>query len=228
MANYVIKKSDTVELYTAMVMSLFDELVLENGDKEVTIPLYFAQGDRKYMAKHSHASKPYPLYGKLLPALSIAFIGTGYEDAFVNNPYLKHKGAGGKVSYQPTRTIMNYELTIVGKTMDEVTNLVSFIMQAFQLKEYYVNMKLPFFDKPTSTPIVIDDANFEVDMNDDVSDDIRKVYATIPLTVKNAMLINTVTATDTVIKRVDLRVWYNKLHTELLEEYRPLVEVKED
>ena len=224
MAKIIIPRSDNIKLYTTMLMSLLDELVLPlSNDKEYMIPLYFANGDRKYMRLQSKSKKPHPDYGTSFPMMSLSFLGTNKNVDYVNNPYLKAKGVKG-VSYLPTRMDISYNLEIKAKTLDDATAISEFLHGVFQLNEYYVNMKLPFAVKPVSTPIVIDSIDIETEMNEDIADDLRLISINIPITVKNGLMINNVEAVDAIIKRIDLNIWYKKIHTQLIKEYKPLIE----
>ena len=221
---YKIPKNDNIRFYSSAILSLFDEWYVNDT---YLIPLFYDDGDRRYMNKKH--TKVEPLYKDSLPAMSLKFNGIERDTEHVNNKYLKYRGVGYSI-FAPTRYSMNYELTIKTKTNNELYSIIESINDIFEYGSYFKDVKLPFLGTEITTLHIQSNTQITSDMKEYELESDREPSAIVSLTVYNCLFVNEIELDGTqTISRINLNLFVGDskedlVDANLIQSYIPMVE----
>lgn len=228
----IINYYESTKSYTALLLSVFDNIQIDRNDGPYTVPIKFAKKSRlikklEYEARDSAGERS--TYSHLVPIMSLDVTGLERNAIRQTNHLLKTgrvhvQDDQGNYDYtiltwNDTPTDFLYELTVYSKTITELSNLIEYIISKFKYSLYYVDYNSPIYVKPISTPIELETTNIDIENNEDMYEEDRLVSASLSLRVKGIVHNNIQPQTDR-IERIEFNLnHYNEQVNTLLEQY---------
>lgn len=216
----VINQFDMSRLYTAVLLSLFDDIQLTRRDalNPYTVPIMFADRSRLYkkLYRVDTSDTTGVNYSLNLPAMALTFNGFNPALERQTNKLLRKKIAtvdenNVTVNWNDVATDFSYNLLLVGKSLTEMTNIAEYIVSTFKNQIYYVNTLTPLYQSPVSTPIILNTVDVNIDSNENEYSDDRLLECSFDITVQG-ILHNNVKSTSRIINEVQLNMY---METEL-------------
>lgn len=165
----IINKFDSTKNYTALLLSLFDNIQLQKTDNTYyTIPIYFSNKSRLYKKlARTQVDKQYSIK---IPAFSLELINWEPSYDRATSRFLKRKVVAfdafkSTVTWNDTPINFNFKMTLLSKNLEELTNISEAIISIFKNNLYYIDYKTPIGDT-ISTPISLESADVNIDNNE--------------------------------------------------------------
>ena len=222
----IITEYSMVKIYTAVMLSLFDEIQL-NRRELYTIPITFGSKERLYQRLYEQQTKPDSItYSMSLPAFSLEFNGVDRNlerqtNRLLRKTILQIDDNNVSVNWNDTSVDLQFTLHLISKSMTEMTQVIEYVISSFKNGLYYVDVKSPLYQDPISTPIILDTAQVEIDMNEEVYEDTRVLETSFDMTLKG-ILHNNVVSNSTIIKQIDLNMYLDLEYKKLADSYKVL------
>lgn len=191
----IINYYESTKSYTALILSLFDQITLARSGDNYTVPVRFANKSRLFKHLEYKSRESRSLYSHLVPIMSLEFSGMDINLERQTNKLLKKgwvhyynetTGAYEQsiITWNDTSVDFNFRLNIVGNTITELMQITEYIISMFKNTLYYVDYKSPIYDRTISTPIVLNSTEVELDNNEDMYEDDRLISTSLDFTVK--------------------------------------------
>ena len=223
----VINEYNMSTIYTAVLLSLFDNIQIKRRDalNPYTIPVTFGSKSRLYKRLYSEFVKdPSVIYQQQLPAISVDFNGIERNFDRQTNRMLKKKlvdidGLSATVNWNDTAVDLPYTMTLIAKSMTEMTNIIEYIVSVFKNGLYYIDVKTPLYTDTISTPIVLETSDISIENNSEEYGDMRLLEATFDLKIKG-ILHNNVTSTNSKITKAMLNMYMDLQYQTIVQTYQ--------
>lgn len=222
----VINEYNMTKIYTAVVLSLFDNIQLARRDvTPYTVPIVFGEKSELYKRLYAEATKdPSVTHGLQMPAMSLSFNGMERNFDRQTNRLLKKRlleidGLTTQVNWNDVAVDLSFTLTLVSKSMTEMTNIAEYIMSVFKNGLYYVDVTTPLYSEAISTPIKLNTTSVEIDNNAEVYENMRTMETSFDIVVKG-LLHNNLTAVNTKITKAMLNMYMDLQFQTLLASYQ--------
>ena len=223
----IINQYDMSRLYTAVLLSLFDDIQLARRDplNPYTVPITYTSKSRLYKKLYSESSKADGvMYSMNLPAMALSFNTFTPNLERQTNRMLKKRiveidATSATVNWNDVATDFDYTLTIVGKSLTELTNIAEYIVSTFKNQLYYVNVKTPLYpNDPISTPIKLTTTTVNIDNAEEEYAGDRMLECVLDFTIQG-ILHNNVTTDSKFITSVQLNAYMDLEFAKIAQSY---------
>jgi hypothetical protein len=220
----VINEYNITKLYTTVVLSLFDSIQINRRAEPYTIPVIFGNKSELYKRLFSEATKdPSVTYQLQVPAMSLDYLGFERNLDRQTNRLLKRNiltidSQTAMVNWNDVAVDFHFKLTLISKSMTEMSNINEYIMSVFKNGLYYVDVKTPLYTDVISTPVVMKTADVSIENNEDVYEQPRALETTFDIVVKG-LLHNNISSSNPVITKAMLNIYMDLQFKTLIESY---------
>lgn len=223
----IINEYNMSTIYTAAVLSLFDDISLARRDvlNPYKIPIIFGDKSELYKRLFSESTKdPSITYQMQMPAMSLNFLGMNRNFDRQTNRLLKKRlleidGLTSQVNWNDVAVDLTYKLTLVSKSMTEMTNIAEYILSAFKNGLYYLDIKTPLYTDPISTSIALNTSDISIENNEIEYENMRALETTFEITVKG-IIHNNVVSTNSKITKAMLNLYMDLQFKTIVQSYQ--------
>ena len=199
-----INKYESTKSYTAMLLSMFDNIVIDKQGASYTVPIYFTDREKLVMMVDNTSAS----IDTVVPTMSLQFNSLDLEPTRQTNHLLRKSriqidGVTYDVQWNDSMVNYNFTLNILTRTMNDMTAILEFIISKFKNSLYYMNYKSPIFEDYISTPIVMESNSVEMVSDESFDGRSRMVQASIEFTVKG-VVHNNITSTQAKVETIEL------------------------